>query len=153
MFPAVLLSFILLDQITKYIAIIFLQPENTIPVINSFFYLTYFENSNTAFHILKDRVWVAALVTLLFAVILSYYVHKSRRLRTASKLGIALILAGVIGNMIDRIRLGYIVDFFDFGICPVFNVADISTVLGALILIFLLLFSKQKNLYRWRRKW
>jgi len=146
MFIFILLIMVLLDQATKYIVYIYLQPQNTIPVINKFFYLTYAENTSAAFGILKDRVWILTASTSIAILIGAYYVYKNRRMNMNLKIGIALIMAGVIGNLIDRIRLGFIIDFFDFEIWPIFNIADMSAVAGTIVLVYILLFARKKRI-------
>lgn len=146
MFIFILLIIVVLDQATKYIVYVFLQPQNTIPVINRFFYLTYAENTSTAFGVLKDRVWILTAATSIAILIGAYYIYKNRRMKINSKIGIALIMAGAIGNLIDRIRLGFIIGFFDFQIWPIFNIADISAVTGTIVLVYILLFQKKKSI-------
>jgi signal peptidase II len=147
MFFIILACILLLDQATKYLAYIYLQPQSTIPVINKIFYLTYLENKGAAFGILQNSLWFLIVVTLIIVIISGIYIYRTPRINIISKYSIALIIAGALGNLIDRIIKGYVIDFFDFVIWPVFNIADMSVVIGAFILIFILLFDKRKIKY------
>jgi signal peptidase II len=145
MFFIVLFAVVALDQLTKYLAIVYLQPASTVPVINRFFYLTYVENTGAAFGILRDKTWLLSILTIVIIIAAILYIFKSRMLAPIVKISMALIVAGAMGNLIDRIRLGYVIDFFDFTVWPVFNIADISVVIGTAILVFVLLFDKHKK--------
>jgi signal peptidase II len=145
MFFIVLFAVVALDQLTKYLVIVYLQPASTVPVINRFFYLTYVENTGAAFGILRDKTWLLSILTIVIIIAAILYIFKSRMLAPIVKISMALIVAGAMGNLIDRIRLGYVIDFFDFTVWPVFNIADISVVIGTAILVFILLFDKHKK--------
>lgn len=147
MFLAILISVILLDQISKYIAYLYLQPQNTIPVINRFFYLTYMENSRDAFVVLGDKVWLLIILACAVVIGASICIYRDPRMKTVKKIGISLLAAGLVGNLIDRMRLGFVIDFFDFQVCPIFNIADISLVLGSLILMLAAIFRSRKKVY------
>lgn len=145
MFITLLIAIILVDQVTKYLAYVYLQPQSTIPVINKIFYLTYVENRGAAFGILQNRVWFLAIVTAVIIIGALYYIYRNPQLNSITRYSIVLIIAGAVGNLIDRVRLGYVIDFFDFVVWPVFNIADCAVVVGTIILVFILLFDKQKN--------
>lgn len=140
MFPVILLCVVAVDQITKFLAFTYLQPQNTIPVINRVFYLTYLENSGAVFGILGGSTWILALLAFLIILCFSYYIYRNPRPARGMKTSIALIIAGTLGNLIDRVRIGYVIDFFDFRYLPVFNIADIAVIAGAGALILMLLF-------------
>jgi len=144
MFIIILTVIVFADQITKYLAYVFLQPHSTIPVINGFFYLTYVENRGAAFGILQNKAGLLAIITIIIIIAAIYYIFRNPEISKSMRYSIALIIAGAIGNLIDRVRLGYVIDFFDFVVWPVFNIADSAVVIGSFILVFLLLFDKQK---------
>lgn len=144
MFITMLIVIVLIDQITKFLAYTYLQPHSTVPIINKFFYLTYVENRGAAFGIMQNYVWTLAIITSIIIIAAVYYLYINPDLNKTMRYSIALIIAGAIGNLIDRVRLGYVVDFFDFVVWPVFNIADSAVVIGTAILVFLLLFDKQK---------
>lgn len=145
----IVISVIILDQITKYIAYMNLRtiPSQTIPLINGVFHLTYAENRGAAFSILQNRRWFFVIITILFIIFAVYYLITHRKGSTLIKISISLILAGACGNLIDRIRNGYVVDFLDFRLInfPIFNVADSAVVIGSILLAYYLIFIDGKK--------
>jgi len=137
-----ILALIGLDWLTKYWIQTSMALNDTIPVIDGIFHITYIHNYGAAFSILEGKQSFLLIVTgIAMAAILGYMVvtqvkKKSHPLELWS---LALILAGGIGNFIDRVRFGYVVDFFDFRIWPIFNVADIAVCCGCGLLIFYVL--------------
>ena len=107
---------VILDQITKYLAITNLKPIDTVPLIEDVIHLTYLENRGAAFGILKDHRWVFMVTSTLavIAIIVFMMAFYKKHFSPLLYLGLALIAGGGIGNMIDRISLGYVVDFIDF---------------------------------------
>jgi len=138
---------IALDQLVKLWAIANLQGQPERPLIRGFLHLTYVENTGVAFGILSDFGGAQVLFTIiklvLLGLVLWYFVKLPHEPRfTLVKVPLLLIFAGGIGNMIDRVRLGAVVDmlafsFFDF---PVFNIADIYVTTGAFLFGVIVLF-------------
>ena len=125
-----------LDQLTKFILNNNLVLNFPYPVIKGFFYLTLVHNRGAAFGILKNQLLLFILSSV-FAITLIYFnLKKSRNKKKLSlnDLALGLILSGAIGNLIDRLFLGYVVDFLDFRVWPVFNVADSAITVGAVLL-------------------
>lgn len=143
-----ILAIVVLDQLSKYIAKIKLYSISQIEIIKGFFSLTYVENRGAAFGIFRDkRIILVGFTTIVIAVMI-YYLIKNKSMNKLLRVSLILIIAGAIGNLIDRVLLGYVVDFFHLYIgnvfdWPVFNVADISIVFGTILLAFNLLFSKE----------
>lgn len=143
-----ILAIVVLDQLSKYIAKIKLYSISQIEIIKGFFSLTYVENRGAAFGMFKDkRIILVGFTTIVIAVMI-YYLLKNKSMNKLLRVSLILIIAGAIGNLIDRVLLGYVVDFFHLYIgnvfdWPVFNVADISIVFGTILLAFNLLFSKE----------
>lgn len=135
MIKALIFLIIFLDISTKALAYKYLQDVNTYPIIENVFHLTYVENRGAAFGILEDNRFMFISITILVSSVIIYYLEKKDISIKIFNLGLNLVLAGAIGNLIDRILLGYVIDFFDFRIWPVFNIADISIVIGAGLLI------------------
>ena len=136
---------VLLDFITKYIVIASMDLNQTIPLINNIFHLTYVRNTGAAFSMLSgQRLFLILLPLLIIAAILIFVAVKKPKNKLLL-LSLSMIAAGGIGNLIDRIRFGYVIDFFDFRLInfPVFNVADIFVTVGATLFI-ILLFSKEE---------
>jgi signal peptidase II len=133
--PIPVLAIIALDQLTKFLISKFMSLDQSIPVLGGFFRLTLVHNRGAAFGILKNQTPVF-IGTSIFAVILIYIDLKKHKSGKPSIYNIALnlILAGALGNLIDRIVFGHVIDFLDFRIWPVFNVADSAITIGALLL-------------------
>lgn len=139
---------IALDQITKYAARIKLKPLNNIDLIKGCFSLSYVENRGAAFGIFKGNRMLLVGVTSLVTLFIIYFIVKYNNINKYFRLSLVLIAAGAIGNLIDRVILGYVVDFFHFYIrdifdWPVFNIADISVVCGTILLALNILFVKE----------
>lgn len=130
---------LVLDQMTKLMAIRRLMEIGSLPIISNFFHLTYVENRGAAFGILQNQKVFFVIMTLSIVVGMLFYLYKNKDLPKPMKLGFSLIIAGAIGNLTDRLRLGYVVDFFDFRIFPVFNIADMSVVFGAILVSYVIL--------------
>ena len=130
------------DQGTKYLASIHLdlhEPRAVLP----FFNLTLLQNTGAAFSFLNDaggwQRWALSGLALLVSAIIMYWLPRLAAMRFQLPLAMALILGGTLGNLVDRLALGYVVDFLDFHVrgwhWPAFNVADSAITVGALILI------------------
>ncbi len=139
---------IAVDQITKFVAINQLKGQEPYVIIKNYFELRYVENYGAAFGILQQRRILFIIITSIVLLFLVFFLYKNyKTLSEISKFSIALFLGGAIGNFIDRIRLGYVVDFFRVNIFniydfPVFNIADIFIVCGTILIIYIVLFEK-----------
>lgn len=132
-----------LDQLTKWLAVTYLKEIDTIPIIKNALHLTYLENRGAAFGMLKDHRWVFMIVSTLaivaiIAVMIAYY---NKLYDPLLYVGLTFIAGGGIGNMIDRIWLGYVVDFIDFRLIDfaIFNVADSFVCVGCALVILQIL--------------
>lgn len=138
----IILSIVILaaDMVTKYFVQRKMEPYDSIPVIKNIFHITYVQNTGAAFSILKGKIFfftaVSVIITLIIIFIMIKYPIKEKILGIA----MAMVLGGAVGNLIDRLRYGYVVDFLDFRIWPVFNIADCAIVVGTLILAYLITF-------------
>jgi signal peptidase II len=132
---------ILLDQITKFLALRFLQLNTPVPLINNFLNLTLVHNRGAAFGFFQHQLLLFVLISF-FAIGLILFNLKNKANSVILKLSLCLILGGAIGNLIDRLRFGFVVDFLDFRIWPVFNIADSVITIAALVLSWELLFKK-----------
>jgi signal peptidase II len=132
------------DQLSKSIIINKLSLHQSTPLIKGIFHLTLVYNRGAAFGILKNQAPLF-IITSLVAVVLIYLNYKKNREKKSFSydLSLALILAGALGNLIDRLFLGYVIDFLDFRIWPVFNIADSAITAGAFLLAYLMLKQKQ----------
>lgn len=134
---------ILLDQMTKASAVAHLKNQPSFSLIPGVFELDYLENRGAAFGMLQNQKWFFIFSVLLVIAVVGWCFLKmpeDRRYHPLRILG-AFITAGAIGNMIDRVQNGYVVDFLYFSLIrfPVFNVADIYVTVSVFILFFLIL--------------
>jgi len=138
---------IIIDQITKYIVRTNMVLGESIPVIENVFHITYFRNSGAAFGILQGQTTLlTVLPIILIAAILFFLTAKTRENHFLLPLSLALICSGGIGNLIDRLRFGAVVDFLDFRVFPIFNVADSCVVIGCgLLIIYMFVFEKTEK--------
>lgn len=132
------------DQATKYLALVKLKPISSMTMADGFLNLTFVENRGVAFGMFSGQRWFILLLTAVITVVLLYFYSKLPKTKEYKfvRMAMVLVFAGAIGNMIDRVFRGYVVDFFEFAFVrfPVFNVADIFVVVGVFILAFLILF-------------
>ena len=127
-----------LDQLTKFLISKNLILNQSVPIINGVVHLTLVHNRGAAFGILKNQTfWF--ILSALIAIILIFYNLRQNKDRKIFVFSSSLILAGAVGNLIDRVFFGYVIDFIDFRIWPVFNVADSAITIGAIMLGFSLL--------------
>lgn len=145
---------VLIDQSSKIVmkAISKIHSES-FTVIKDFFYITYAENTGAAFSILRGQRWFFVTMALVVSALIIYYIIKHKP-KTLEKISLQLILAGAIGNVIDRVVYGYVIDFLDFYIFgydfPVFNIADSCITIGAILLIITELFIEDKR-HLWKK--
>ena len=144
LFIVVVLLVIVVDQIVKHwVATTFLPDESRI-FIPHVLWLTYVQNQHGAFGLFGSHPLV--LAALASVVLVSFFVwYRQERGGWGTHLAFALILGGAVGNIADRVRLGYVVDFFDLRWFPVFNVADSCITIGAIILIVRTLFPHEAD--------
>ncbi len=140
------IGIIVLDLLVKLWAKTDLSQIGSIPVWEGMFYLTYVENRGAAFGIMQNKVWFFVIVALVAIPVVVYVFRKYQNRSKTLNLGLCFILAGAVGNMIDRITLGFVVDFLDFRIIdfPVFNIADIFVCVGAGLIAVFVVFIEEK---------
>ncbi|MAG08550.1 signal peptidase II [Candidatus Woesearchaeota archaeon] len=132
MFIAIIL--ILVDQLTKFLVMRNLSLSQSVPVIKNILHITLIKNTGAAFGIFRNTNTVLIWVTVIVIGFILFYFDKIADSKLSSVFT-AFILSGAVGNLIDRIRLGYVVDFIDFGFWPAFNVADSAIVVGVIGLV------------------
>jgi len=142
---------VILDQLTKLFIIKYLPLHHTVPVITGIFNITHVQNPGGAFGILAGlspgmRTVIFLFISSLAVGLIFYFYMKTPRTHSWLAAGFALIFGGAIGNLIDRIRFGVVIDFLDFYIrkyhWPAFNIADSAISAGIAIFVFHLLFKK-----------
>ena len=136
-------AIVALDQFVKLWCVNVLEPIGKIPVIEGVFNLRFVENTGAAFSMLRGNTVFLIIVPALAAAFMFYLLLSKKITSKIGSWGITLILAGAVGNLIDRIfRGGAVVDLFDFELInfPVFNVADIAVTVGAILFFIFLIF-------------
>lgn len=140
---------VMIDQISKIWGLNELKDKNAISVIPDIFELRYLENHGAAFGILQNQQWIFAIITIMALAVLTWIYFKlpENRRYLPLKGCYVFLTAGAIGNFIDRMMNGYVIDFFYFKLIdfPIFNVADIYVTISMVVLIVLLMFYYKDN--------
>ena len=146
-YSAIIAGGVFVDWITKFLAVKYLKPISTKPIIEGVIHLTYVENRGAAFGMLADHRWIFLTVSSVTVIALLFFLFAGYTERKLYTVPISMIISGGIGNMIDRLSLGYVVDFIDFRIIDfaVFNGADSFVCVGAGILILALILDIVKD--------
>lgn len=132
---------VIIDQIIKYFVSAYLQPVGSVSVIDNLFSLTYVENKGVAFGMFSDMRWVFVTLTSVLLAIIIFYMFKKRPKGKFFYICAALIIGGGIGNLIDRIFYGYVIDYLSISFFPpVCNFADYCITAGTIMLVIYLLF-------------
>lgn len=142
---AIVFFLILADQAIKFLVVSLMELGESIPVFAGIFHITYIENPGAAFGLFANQrlVFIVAGILVIAAACLMY-----RRLMSEKAIirwGVALLLGGAVGNLIDRLRIGGVIDFLDFRIWPVFNIADIGICVGVALLMYALIYDAEKE--------
>lgn len=139
------LAVVILDQFSKYIVVENMALGESIPIIEEVFHLTYILNPGAAFGMFAhNRLFFIAIAVIVIGII----IWARREILESPwevKAGCGLFLGGAIGNLIDRVRQGLVIDFFDFRVWPVFNIADIAICIGVGLIIWNLLKTELKR--------
>lgn len=148
-----LLTLILLglDQFTKYLAIVKLKDQSAFVLWEGVLELRYLENRGSAFGMLQNQKFFILFVGIVFLSMILFFLFKlpEKKKFCIVHVVLSVVIAGGVGNMVDRIRFDYVVDFIYFVLIdyPIFNVADIYVVCGTIILFILFMFVfKEKDL-------
>lgn len=134
------LSFIIviIDQLIKMIILNHVDLNETINIIDNFFAITNVKNIGAAFSILSGNRLFLILISFLALIIIYYYLLKNKNLKKIEIVTYFLLIGGIIGNLVDRIVYGYVIDYLEFNLFnynfPIFNFADICIVIGCLLL-------------------
>lgn len=133
-----------IDQFTKYLAVVSLKDKSAYSIINGVLEFNYLENKGAAFGMLQNQKMFFIFVAIVFVGVITFVLIKAPNEPKYTKLHILLVMicSGAIGNLIDRIRLDYVVDFIYFSLInfPIFNVADIYVTVSTILLIICILF-------------
>lgn len=139
---------VVLDQLTKFLATEFLKPVGDVPLIKGFLHLTYHTNRGMAFGLLENQRWIFITISTIAILAFMLYLYLGYAEGTLYSVAISLVISGGIGNMIDRVALGAVVDFINFEIIhfPVFNGADSFVCIGAGLLILAMIKDIKKEM-------
>lgn len=139
-----ILGLVTLDQWTKILAVSHLKNQTPIVLIKHVFQLQYLENRGAAFGLLQNQriFFLIISIVILSAIVFIYFRLPAEKIFLPLRFCAIFISAGAIGNMIDRIRLGYVIDFLYFKLIdfPIFNVADIYVTVSTILLVILVMF-------------
>lgn len=129
---------IVIDQIVKILVINKMALQQSITIINNFFNITYVRNTGAAWSILSGNVLLLIMISVLALVTIYYYLIKDKDLNKIDIVSYSMLIGGIIGNLIDRIVHGYVIDYLDFKIFnynfPIFNIADTLIVISIIII-------------------
>ena len=135
-------SLFLADQISKQIIIRWLPENGSVPVVPGLFYVTRVNNTGAAFGLFRGAGPFLILVTMVSVTVLSFFLAQNwEKIRPAQRWGWTLVIGGALGNLYDRLMHRYVIDFLDFRVWPVFNLADSFVCVG----VFLVIFSALRN--------
>lgn len=137
---------LILDQISKFYISSALSLGQSIPVVRGIFHISLVYNTGCAFGLLKNQkiFFILLSAAAVFYIIRDLFFN-CRRYSLSRRVALGLILGGAAGNLLDRLRLGYIIDFLDFRVWPVFNAADSAITVGIIVLGCSLLKGAQEN--------
>ena len=124
----------IVDYVTKYFIQQHFVPGESLPIIPNVFHITYILNCGAAFGILRDQRIFFLTVVVILIVALWVFRKQIKNGGMLPQLGASLLVSGALGNALDRLVRGAVVDFFDFRIWPIFNVADIGICIGVVLL-------------------
>lgn len=125
----------LLDRVSKLLVVDGLPPGHSAPLIGDVVRLTHVRNTGAAFGILSGQTYFFVAVTVFLAGAILWFYHRSPYGRFINGVAAGLIVGGALGNLVDRIIWGFVVDFIDLRVWPVFNIADAAIVVGGAIMI------------------
>lgn len=133
------------DQLSKFYIQTHMVPGMSIPVVKDVFHITYVLNPGAAFGLFEHQTLFFLIVAVALVVGAIYFYPRIPQQYQLLRFGIGLMVGGAIGNVIDRIKTGYVVDFFDFRIWPVFNIADAAIVCGVGCIVFTMIYLHKED--------
>lgn len=136
---------IIIDQLTKYIVAVNMVEGMSIPIIDEIVHLTFILNPGAAFGLLENNRWFFVGTAIIVLAIIFFYRREIQAEAKPVQVGIALFAGGALGNLIDRVRMGLVIDFFDFRIWPIFNIADIAICIGVGLILWITIKTELKT--------
>lgn len=147
-YGSVALIIIIIDQITKILISSSFSATTELTLIPGIFNIVYLKNTGAAFSMFSEHVNILGIVSVLFCIGVIIYVLKAKPSHKLQCTALTLIFAGALGNAIDRIFRGYVIDFIETAFInfPVFNIADIAITIGAaLLVLYVILFDRESK--------
>ena len=144
---AFVFALVAIDQFTKHLAVVHLAPVREFVLIDGVFSLFYHENQGMAFGLFQGGRWVFVILTVIvLGFLVHYYISLPKtRYHNSMRFFLLLLIGGALGNFVDRLMQGYVVDFFFFSLInfPIFNMADVFLVVAVFALAAIMLFAKE----------
>jgi signal peptidase II len=131
---------IFLDAASKYLTVKNLFPGQSVPVLPGYLHFTYVQNYGSAFGFFHDQRMFLSLVGIIICALVLYIYLRSSKHEPLLNLGFGLIIGGSIGNLFNRVFLGYVIDYIDLRFFPVFNLADSAINIGVILIIYCMIF-------------
>lgn len=140
--PILLLAVVvvIMDQLSKFYIQTHMVVGMSIPVLQDVFHITYILNPGAAFGLFEHQTAFFVIIAACMVIATIYFYPKIPKQYKLLRFGTGLMVGGAMGNVIDRIKTGYVVDFFDFRVWPIFNIADAGIVCGVACIIFTILY-------------
>ena len=148
LYAVLVVALVVLDQAVKFLVRANIPLGGDVPFLPHILHLTYVQNTGAAFSIFEQHTWILTLISTAASVLLIVLLAKRTFNHPFAMVSLALVLAGAVGNLIDRLFLGYVTDMFQtlFMNFPIFNVADICIVCGGIAFcVYFLLFCKEEE--------
>lgn len=142
----IIVGVMVIDRLVKTYIDSGMNPGDSIPVLGDFFHITYVRNTGAAFSMLEGHTTLLVVVTgAVICIGIIFVIVKSTSYKKIFLWSVSLMCGGGLGNLTDRMAYGYVIDMFDFGWFPVFNVADIAVVTGCALLAVYMIVYENKN--------
>ena len=138
------IALVIIDQVIKYMVNINMLLGQSYPLIEDFLYITYVKNTGIAFGLFKNNNLFMIIVISIIILILLYFYNKEKNKVFSLNISITMLISGAVGNLIDRIYYGFIVDYIVFTFWPAFNLADSLIVIGSITLAVYLIFQVEE---------
>lgn len=130
------------DRVSKYIALKSLVSGESVKVIPDIFHITLVLNNGAAFGVLRNFAAFFIIFSIAAIAFIILIIHRNPGLDAVSAFSLALVMGGAAGNLVDRIKFGYVIDFLDFRVWPVFNIADSCISIGVALIAFSYIFNR-----------
>jgi|TARA_Y100000034_G_C6754665_1_gene335700 signal peptidase II len=132
------LIIVLIDQIAKFLIKTNFQLNQNLPIVKNFFHLRYIHNFGAGFGILQQQTWILIFISITVIGVIFYYLDRISDKEILPQIFVGFVLGGTIGNLIDRIAYGFVIDFLDFRVWPIFNFADSFVTIGVIgVIVYL----------------